>query len=72
MRVNSSGLAGDPGEKIFCNIGIISKVLRKNYRNRSDQFFPATSVPRVAPKVVGLTRGGGLIGGGYSPLFILD
>ena len=56
MRVNSSGLAGDLGE-IFCNIGIISKVLRKNYRNRSDQFFPATSVPRVAPKVRGLTRG---------------
>ena len=67
MRVNSSGLAGDPGE-IFCTIEIISKVLRKNYRNRSDQFFPAITVPRVALKVVGLARGGG--GGVFLPFII--
>ena len=43
----------------------------KNFRNRSDQFFPAIIVPRVAPKWRALAeRGGGK--GGFRPQFIID
>ena len=71
MRVNSSRLAGDPAKKNFLgHIGIISKVVKKNFENRSDRFLPAITVPRVALKRVEPAGGGGGGGGrGATPLF---
>ena len=69
MRVNSSRLAGDPAKNFFGSY-------RDNFQgreifffeNRSDQFLPAITVPRVALKRVEPAGGGGG-GGGGSPLF---